>query len=115
MSCGSVDFYDKAYDRLNSRVEKPLEKSSRVFFNVTTSDDPVIKQLAMEEAGNVFASDVILTHLMASTRSIYPWDIIITKVGSKLFFDKRDGSQFGKIFISLHLINYSKEIIYGLF
>jgi len=31
---------------------------------------------------------------MVATRSVYPWDIIVTKIGSKLFFDKRDGTQF---------------------
>lgn len=51
----------------------------------------------MEEEGNVFATDVILAHLMTAPRSVYPWDIIVTKVGSKLFFDKRDGSQFGTL------------------
>jgi len=31
---------------------------------------------------------------MVCTRSVYPWDVIVTKTGSKLFFDKRDGSTF---------------------
>jgi len=91
---GSTEFYDKNFDRLTSKLEKPLERTSKIFFNVTTTDDPVIKQLAMEESGNVFATDTILSHLMTAPRSLYPWDIIVTKVGTKLFFDKRDGSQF---------------------
>jgi len=94
VTCGTLEMYDKSYDRVTSKSEKPLERTNRIFFNVTTTDDPQIKQLAIEEEGNVFATDVILAQLMTAPRSVYPWDIIVTKVGSKLFFDKRDGSQF---------------------
>ena len=30
---------------------------------------------------------------MCAPRSVYSWDIVVQKVGNKLFFDKRDGSQ----------------------
>ncbi|KAG0485979.1 hypothetical protein HPP92_010058 [Vanilla planifolia] len=30
---------------------------------------------------------------MCAPRSVYSWDIVIQRVGNKLFFDKRDGSQ----------------------
>lgn len=33
---------------------------------------------------------------MSCTRSVYSWDIIVQRVGSKLFFDKRDNSDFGE-------------------
>lgn len=45
--------------------------------------------------GNVYATDSILATLMCSIRSNYSWDIIVQKVGGKLFFDKRDDSEFG--------------------
>ena len=37
-------------------------------------------------------TDVLLTSLMCAPRSVYSWDIVVTKAGGKLFFDKRDGS-----------------------
>ena len=50
--------------------------------------------MAQTRAGNIFATDVILAHLMSSPRSVYPWDIVIerkdTKTGKFLFFDTRD-------------------------
>jgi len=49
--------------------------------------------------GNVYATDAILACLMCCTRSNYSWDIVIEKVGDKLFFDKRDNTEFGKIYI----------------
>lgn len=52
-------------------------------------------QLAKTQ-GNVFATDAILATLMSCTRSVYSWDIVVQRVGSKLFFDKRDNSDFGK-------------------
>jgi len=59
-------------------------------------DDPVIEKFAIEGKGNVFATDAILAHLMTCPRSVYPWDIVITKIpgSGALFFDRRDDSQF---------------------
>jgi hypothetical protein len=38
----------------------------------------------------VFATDTILTTLMCATRSVYSWDIIITRTADALYLDKRD-------------------------
>ncbi len=54
-----------------------------------------VLQLA-KTTGNVFATDAILATLMCCTRSTYSWDIIIQKIGNKIFLDKRDDSEFGK-------------------
>lgn len=53
-------------------------------------------QLAKTQ-GNVFATDAILATLMCCTRSVNSWDIIVQRVGNKLFFDKRDTSDFGEV------------------
>ena len=42
--------------------------------------------------GNVYATDSILATLMCATRSNYSWDIVVHKIGDKLFFDKRDNT-----------------------
>lgn len=55
----------------------------------------VALQLAKTQ-GNVFATDAILATLMCCTRSVNSWDIIVQRVGNKLFFDKRDNSDFGE-------------------
>lgn len=44
----------------------------------------------------MFATDAILATLMCCTRSVNSWDIIVQRVGNKLFFDKRDNSDFGE-------------------
>lgn len=53
--------------------------------------------------GNVFATDAILATLMCCTRSVNSWDIIVQRVGNKLFFDKRDNSDFGECANNLNL------------
>ena len=40
----------------------------------------------------MFITDTLLTTLMCTPRSVYSWDIVITRAGGRLFFDKRDGS-----------------------
>ncbi|EES01219.1 eukaryotic translation initiation factor 3 subunit D [Sorghum bicolor] len=92
--CGAVEFYDRTYDRVTPRAERRLERfKSRNFFKVTTTDDPVIRRLAENDTATVFATDTILAALMCAPRSVQSWDIVIQRVGNKLFFDKRDGSQ----------------------
>nr|XP_020643284.1 eukaryotic translation initiation factor 3 subunit D [Pogona vitticeps] len=97
--CGALEYYDKAFDRITTRNEKNLRSIKRIFHTVTTTDDPVIRKLAKTQ-GNVFATDAILATLMACTRSVYSWDIIVQRVGSKLFFDKRDNSDFDLLTVS---------------
>ena len=92
--CGALEPYDRSYDRLTPKNERRLERfKNRNFFKVTTTDDPVIRRLANEDKATVFATDAILSTLMCASRSVYSWDIVIQRVGNKLFFDKRDGSQ----------------------
>ena len=54
----------------------------------------LFEQLAKTQ-GNVFATDAILATLMCCCRSLYSWDIVVQKVGKKIFFDKREDSDFG--------------------
>jgi translation initiation factor 3 subunit D len=91
-ACGELEYYDKVYDRLTVKQETALEKTRRAFRSVTTSDDPVIRELAASDKARVFATDRILTTLMCIKSSVYSWDIVVTRVGDKLFFDKRDQS-----------------------
>jgi len=99
IKCGSLEFYDKTYDRVNTKTERRLQRVNRVFHKVTTTDDPVIRQLA-KSTGNVFATESILATLMCATRSVYSWDILVQRVGNKLFFDKRDDSEFDLLTVS---------------
>lgn len=42
--CGALEYYDKTYDRVTPKTERPLKKTNRAFRSVTTSDDPVIRR-----------------------------------------------------------------------
>jgi len=99
ITCGELEYYDKQYDRVTVKNERRLMRIDRIFHKVTTTDDPVIRKLAKTE-GNVYATDSILATLMCSIRSNYSWDIIVQKVGGKLFFDKRDDSEFDLLTVS---------------
>ncbi|XP_026468777.1 eukaryotic translation initiation factor 3 subunit D [Ctenocephalides felis] len=91
--CGTLEYYDKSYDRVNVKNEKPLQRVDRIFHTVTTIDDPVIRKLS-KTVGTVYATDAILAAIMCCTRSNYSWDIVIEKIGDKLFMDKRDNTEF---------------------
>lgn len=93
ITCGTLEFYDKTYDRVNVKNEKSLQKVDRIVHTVTTTDDPIIRRLS-KTVGNVFATDAILATIMCCTRSNYSWDIVIEKIGDKIFMDKRDNTEF---------------------
>ena len=44
---------------------------------------------------------------MCAPRSVYPWDIVINRVGNKLFFDKRDNGVYGKFSLFLLLFDFN--------
>jgi translation initiation factor 3 subunit D len=44
-SYGRLYPYNKAYDRITTKTERPLQPVDRIKYNTTTSDDPVIQQV----------------------------------------------------------------------
>ncbi|GAA5830659.1 hypothetical protein JCM11251_002552 [Rhodosporidiobolus azoricus] len=86
--------YDRSFDRVNTKNEKPLQIVDRVRYNPSTSDDPVIQELAAKDKAQIFVTDSIISMIMTAQRSVYPWDIVLTREGDKLFFDKREGGPF---------------------
>merc|ERR1712080_228303 len=101
LCCGTMEYYDKAYDRVNVKSEKPLKRIDRIFHTVTTTDDPIIRKLTKSQSEvNVFATDTILATLMCCTRSAYSWDIVVQKIGGKVFLDKRDNTEFDLLTVS---------------
>jgi len=78
-----------------------LKRIDRIFHTVTTTDDPVIRKLTKSQSDvNVFATDTILATLMCCTRSAYSWDIVVQKIGGKVFLDKRDNTEFDLLTVS---------------
>lgn len=106
-TAGELEFYDKAVDKITTKNEKKLQRIDRIFHTVTTTDDPIIRQLSMEH-GNVYATDVIVATLMTATRSVSSWDIVVQKVGGKLFFDKREDSDFDLLTVN----ETSTDVVY---
>jgi len=95
-TCGSVYYYDKNFDRCNPKAEKRLlPNDDKAFYKCSTSDDPVMARLHDDpklKDVKVFATDAILAVIMAAPRSIMSWDLVVNRVGDKLFLDKRGDS-----------------------
>ncbi len=47
------------------------------------------------QAGTVYATDAILSVLMAAAKSVNSWDLVLRKEGNNLIFDKRPESKIG--------------------
>ncbi|KHN88178.1 Eukaryotic translation initiation factor 3 subunit D [Toxocara canis] len=91
---GRLYYYDRSFDKVTVKTERALQHCGGTFYSLTTTEDPIIQQLARENVGNVFSTDIILATLMTATRSVYSWDVIAYRVEDKLFFDKRETTDF---------------------
>jgi translation initiation factor 3 subunit D len=94
--CGALAYYDRNIDRVAPKNLAPMAKSQCAFRSVTASDDPILQRMATEGKARVFFTDSVLTALMCTQRSVYSWDIIITRRGKQLWFDKRPDSVLDK-------------------
>lgn len=81
-SCGSVQYYDKAFDRVVPKNERPLKRTQRVFRSVTTSDDPIIRYApsTYDSCVQLTRPDLLLMrrHLMLRCKSMqvmYYWNM----------------------------------------
>ncbi|KAF2096618.1 eukaryotic translation initiation factor 3 subunit D [Rhizodiscina lignyota] len=101
-SYGFLYYYDKAYDRNPGAKtsERKLNVLERAAYNVTTSSDPIIQDLADKDEATVFATDNILSMLMCAPRSVHSWDLVITHQGNKIFIDKREGSNLDMVTVN---------------
>lgn len=99
-SYGSINYYNKTYDRVNTKNEKMLQRIERVKYDTTTSEDPVIQQFMKDDKASVFATDAVLALLMCSPRTVYPWDIVIKKVDGKVVLDKRPNGVFDYVTVN---------------
>lgn len=93
--------FDRSVERITARSARRLEKFvDRSFYYTTTFEDPIIRDLSQQGIGDVFITDTILSAIMTGSRSLYPWDVAIHKIGTKIFFDKRDEASLD--FLTVH-------------
>ncbi|PNY24061.1 Eukaryotic translation initiation factor 3 subunit D [Tolypocladium capitatum] len=98
---GFLYYYDRSYDKQPVKgAERKLTAIDRAAYNVTTSSDPVIQELADRDEATIFATDSILSMLMCAPRSVYPWDIVIVRQGNKIFLDKRDNATLDMVTVN---------------
>ncbi|KAG5949305.1 hypothetical protein E4U60_006231 [Claviceps pazoutovae] len=98
---GFLYYYDRSFDKQPVKgSEKKLTAIDRAAYNVTTSSDPIIQELAEKDEATIFATDSILSMLMCSPRSVYPWDIVIVRQGNKIFLDKRDNANLDMVTVN---------------
>ena len=109
-SYGFLYYYDRSYDKAPVKnAERKLQALDRAAYNVTTSQDPIIQDLAEKDEATIFASSDILSMLMCAPRSVYSWDIVITHHGNKIYFDKREGASIDLVTVNENAIDAPLE------
>jgi len=108
VTCGDLREWDVSYERVNPRAAIDLKAGDLHVFTTTTSQDPVIQELADKKEGNIFVTDTIAAVLMCAPYSSHSWDVIVTKKDGKIFFDKREKSKIDYLTVNENW-NESKE------
>eukprot|EP01012_Entosiphon_sulcatum_P054721 TRINITY_DN7579_c0_g1_i1.p1 TRINITY_DN7579_c0_g1~~TRINITY_DN7579_c0_g1_i1.p1 ORF type:complete len:546 (-),score=91.87 TRINITY_DN7579_c0_g1_i1:125-1534(-) len=103
-TCGFFEQFSPEFNTVSVRTPVPLRDcSNKTFHSVTTTEDPIIRDMSMEDAPadiiRVFCTDTILAAIMASTRSANSWDLQVEVMDlpapngngtlKVIFFDKR--------------------------
>ncbi|EON61901.1 hypothetical protein W97_01119 [Coniosporium apollinis CBS 100218] len=114
-SYGFLYQYDRAYDKNPGAKtsERRLNVLERAAYNVTTSSDPIIQELADKDEATIFATDNILSVLMCATKSVYSWDLIFTRRRNQVFIDKREGSNIDMVTVNENATDAPLEISEG--
>ncbi|KAK8175725.1 eukaryotic translation initiation factor 3 subunit D [Phyllosticta citrichinensis] len=112
---GFLYYYDRTYDKAPGAKtsEKRLQVLDRAAYNVTTSSDPVIQELAEKDEATIFATDNILSMLMCAPKSVYPWDLVITRRRNQVFIDKRDNSTIDMVTVNENAMDAPLETSEG--
>jgi translation initiation factor 3 subunit D len=112
---GFLYYYDRSYDKQPGAKtsERRLNVLDRAAYNITTSSDPIIQELAEKDEATVFTTDSVLSMLMCATKSVYSWDLVFTKKGGKVFIDKRDGSALDMVTVNENAADAPLEISEG--
>ncbi len=71
---GTVEYYDKTYDRITTRSEKPLEGNNRIFHKVTTTDDPIIRKVLIYKIHFL----IIILYLIMGRKYFYMFKIFLS-------------------------------------
>lgn len=112
---GFLYYYDRSYDKQPGAKtsERKLNVLERAAYNVTTSSDPILQELADKDEATVFATDNVLSMLMCATKSVYSWDLVFTKRDNKVFIDKRDQSSLDMVTVNENAADAPLEISEG--
>ncbi|KAK8197568.1 eukaryotic translation initiation factor 3 subunit D [Phyllosticta capitalensis] len=114
-SYGFLYYYDRTYDKAPGAKtsEKKLQVLDRAAYNVTTSSDPIIQELAEKDEATIFATDNILSMLMCAPKSVYPWDLVITRRRNQVFIDKRENSTIDMVTVNENAMDAPLETSEG--
>ncbi|KAI9847178.1 MAG: hypothetical protein M1837_003041 [Sclerophora amabilis] len=111
---GFLHYYDRSYEKQPVKsTERKLNVVDRAAYNVTTSSDPIIQELADKDEATIFATDNILSMLMCAPRSVYSWDLVIIRQGDKVYLDKREGSALDMVTVNENAADAPLEISEG--
>ena len=94
---GALKSFDKTIDRITPKTERTVKCLTQVssLNGATASKDPVMVELGKANASanpnkvTLMTTDTTLAAIMCATRSVFGWDVVITKKGNTITFDKR--------------------------
>ena len=76
-----------------SKTGAPLVAPATEAYAATASADPRLRAMEAERRGHVFATEAVLSLLMAAPKTVQPWDVLVRRTEKALFLDYRPDSK----------------------
>jgi translation initiation factor 3 subunit D len=89
---GSLELYKSGLNRVTSRAPLPVPAQPVHGYNANASADPVMQAYAGKKTARVYASEQVLSLLMAAPHTVHAWDVLVTKTPHGIFIDARPDS-----------------------
>jgi len=113
---GSIGEYDKAWEGKLSQNKKnaPFTLPNTISFNTGPRNDKFLLDLIEKERGTesltIYTTDVLLSAVLTTKNSVFPWDVTVTKEGNQIFLEQSEKNKLNYIDILTVNENTAKDL-----
>ena len=99
---GHLACFDTSYDYVASYKPSPVKPTSRRHPHVTPIEDEVLREIVMRSSKGgkryIVTNESILSTILTAPRSIFSWEVKITKMENVVFLDWREDDALADMF-----------------
>ena len=113
---GTIGEYDKTWEgKLNQNKKNlPFTLPNTISFNTGPRNDNFLLDLIEKEkesgALTIYTTDILLSAILTTKNSVFPWDVTLTKEGNQIFLEQPEKNKLNYIDILTVNENTAKDL-----